>query len=230
MFISKHMCPHLFTHVLQQVSSTVFFSCRKGYLLQGSISRTCMPNLTWSGFQPECIGKSTVTFVSRQRVFQTYPSAKGLASAVTYSPLWSLTPTYVFVFKLKLLLLHCDVPPSYLALFLIPLHISNSPLSLFAVLSLICPLPLPLAFFFQPTTAASQSYQPSLMCEPLNCLPLATRSSIRVSLASIWLEDQSTGPAGLMEAGRGSPLCVQVSPWLHSTQMGTCQIGSRLYN
>uniref|UniRef100_A0A674NBB4 CUB and Sushi multiple domains 2 n=1 Tax=Takifugu rubripes TaxID=31033 RepID=A0A674NBB4_TAKRU len=38
-----------------QVSSTVFFSCRKGYLLQGSISRTCMPNLTWSGFQPECI-------------------------------------------------------------------------------------------------------------------------------------------------------------------------------
>uniref|UniRef100_A0A672G2T7 CUB and sushi domain-containing protein 1-like n=1 Tax=Salarias fasciatus TaxID=181472 RepID=A0A672G2T7_SALFA len=38
-----------------QISSTVFFSCRKGYLLQGSISRTCLPNLTWSGFQPECI-------------------------------------------------------------------------------------------------------------------------------------------------------------------------------
>uniref|UniRef100_G3NWU6 CUB and Sushi multiple domains 2 n=1 Tax=Gasterosteus aculeatus aculeatus TaxID=481459 RepID=G3NWU6_GASAC len=35
--------------------STVFFSCRKGYLLQGSITRTCLPNLTWSGFQPECI-------------------------------------------------------------------------------------------------------------------------------------------------------------------------------
>uniref|UniRef100_A0A3B4AL78 Uncharacterized protein n=1 Tax=Periophthalmus magnuspinnatus TaxID=409849 RepID=A0A3B4AL78_9GOBI len=35
--------------------STVFFNCRKGYLLQGSISRTCLPNLTWSGFQPECI-------------------------------------------------------------------------------------------------------------------------------------------------------------------------------
>uniref|UniRef100_A0A8C6L3G6 CUB and Sushi multiple domains 2 n=1 Tax=Nothobranchius furzeri TaxID=105023 RepID=A0A8C6L3G6_NOTFU len=35
--------------------STMFFSCRKGYLLQGSISRTCLPNLTWSGFQPECI-------------------------------------------------------------------------------------------------------------------------------------------------------------------------------
>uniref|UniRef100_A0A669EYE9 CUB and Sushi multiple domains 2 n=1 Tax=Oreochromis niloticus TaxID=8128 RepID=A0A669EYE9_ORENI len=38
-----------------QIGSTVFFSCRKGYLLQGSISRTCLPNLTWSGFQPECI-------------------------------------------------------------------------------------------------------------------------------------------------------------------------------
>uniref|UniRef100_A0A8C2WMG0 CUB and Sushi multiple domains 2 n=1 Tax=Cyclopterus lumpus TaxID=8103 RepID=A0A8C2WMG0_CYCLU len=35
--------------------STVFFNCRKGYLLQGSITRTCLPNLTWSGFQPECI-------------------------------------------------------------------------------------------------------------------------------------------------------------------------------
>uniref|UniRef100_A0A8C5CBQ3 CUB and Sushi multiple domains 2 n=1 Tax=Gadus morhua TaxID=8049 RepID=A0A8C5CBQ3_GADMO len=35
--------------------STVYFSCRKGYLLQGSISRACLPNLTWSGFQPECI-------------------------------------------------------------------------------------------------------------------------------------------------------------------------------
>uniref|UniRef100_A0A8C7XQX3 CUB and Sushi multiple domains 2 n=1 Tax=Oryzias sinensis TaxID=183150 RepID=A0A8C7XQX3_9TELE len=38
-----------------QIGSTVFFNCRKGYLLQGSISRTCLPNLTWSGFQPECI-------------------------------------------------------------------------------------------------------------------------------------------------------------------------------
>ncbi|KAJ8334650.1 hypothetical protein SKAU_G00402890, partial [Synaphobranchus kaupii] len=38
-----------------QIGSTLFFSCRKGYLLQGSISRTCRPNLTWSGMQPECI-------------------------------------------------------------------------------------------------------------------------------------------------------------------------------
>ncbi|XP_051775015.1 CUB and sushi domain-containing protein 1 [Erpetoichthys calabaricus] len=37
-----------------QIGSTLFFACRKGYLLQGSISRTCLPNLTWSGIQPEC--------------------------------------------------------------------------------------------------------------------------------------------------------------------------------
>ncbi|KPP78874.1 CUB and sushi domain-containing protein 1-like [Scleropages formosus] len=40
-------------HVL--IGSIVFFSCRKGYLLQGSTTRTCLPNLTWSGVQPECI-------------------------------------------------------------------------------------------------------------------------------------------------------------------------------
>uniref|UniRef100_A0A8K9V7L3 CUB and Sushi multiple domains 2 n=1 Tax=Oncorhynchus mykiss TaxID=8022 RepID=A0A8K9V7L3_ONCMY len=38
-----------------QISSTVLFSCRKGYLLQGSTTRSCLPNLTWNGFQPECI-------------------------------------------------------------------------------------------------------------------------------------------------------------------------------
>ncbi|XP_072836267.2 CUB and sushi domain-containing protein 2 isoform X4 [Pogona vitticeps] len=38
-----------------QVGSIVFFKCHKGYLLQGSTTRTCLPNLTWSGVQPECI-------------------------------------------------------------------------------------------------------------------------------------------------------------------------------
>lgn len=129
------------------------------------------------------------------------------------------------------MVLHCDI----VCLFYIPLsaHISNFSLSLslptslplpfsfFPLLSLIC---LSLPFFLQPTTAASQSYRPSLMCEPLNCHPLATRLFIHVSLASIWLEDQSTGPAGLMEAGLGSPLSVQVSTWLHSIQIGRCHL------
>ncbi|XP_041089827.1 CUB and sushi domain-containing protein 2-like [Polyodon spathula] len=37
-----------------QIGSMLFYSCKKGYLLQGSITRTCLPNLTWSGVQPEC--------------------------------------------------------------------------------------------------------------------------------------------------------------------------------
>ncbi|MGH0178932.1 UNVERIFIED_CONTAM: hypothetical protein FKN15_000463 [Acipenser sinensis] len=32
----------------------LFYSCKKGYLLQGSTTRTCLPNLIWSGVQPEC--------------------------------------------------------------------------------------------------------------------------------------------------------------------------------
>nr|XP_014341913.1 PREDICTED: CUB and sushi domain-containing protein 1-like [Latimeria chalumnae] len=41
-----------------EVGSTVFFKCRKGYHIQGSTSRTCRANLTWSGVQPECIPHS----------------------------------------------------------------------------------------------------------------------------------------------------------------------------
>ncbi|XP_019343511.2 CUB and sushi domain-containing protein 2 isoform X1 [Alligator mississippiensis] len=38
-----------------QVGSVIFFKCQKGYLLQGSTTRTCLPNLTWSGAQPDCV-------------------------------------------------------------------------------------------------------------------------------------------------------------------------------
>lgn len=38
-----------------QVGSTVLFRCQKGYLLQGSTTRTCLPNLTWSGTPPDCV-------------------------------------------------------------------------------------------------------------------------------------------------------------------------------
>lgn len=40
-----------------QVGSMVFFRCRKGYHVQGSTTRTCLANLTWSGIQTECIRK-----------------------------------------------------------------------------------------------------------------------------------------------------------------------------
>lgn len=42
---------------LLQVGSVVQFHCKKGHLLQGSTTRTCLPDLTWSGIQPECIRK-----------------------------------------------------------------------------------------------------------------------------------------------------------------------------
>ncbi|KAH0502555.1 CUB and sushi domain-containing protein 3 [Microtus ochrogaster] len=38
-----------------QVGSVVQFHCKKGHLLQGSTTRTCLSDLTWSGIQPECI-------------------------------------------------------------------------------------------------------------------------------------------------------------------------------
>ncbi|XP_073482747.1 CUB and sushi domain-containing protein 1 [Aquarana catesbeiana] len=38
-----------------EIGSTVFFRCRKGYHIQGSTTRNCLANLTWSGTQPECI-------------------------------------------------------------------------------------------------------------------------------------------------------------------------------
>uniref|UniRef100_H2LDN6 CUB and Sushi multiple domains 3 n=1 Tax=Oryzias latipes TaxID=8090 RepID=H2LDN6_ORYLA len=38
-----------------KVGSIVSFHCQPGHLIQGSSSRTCQPDLTWSGTQPECI-------------------------------------------------------------------------------------------------------------------------------------------------------------------------------
>ncbi|KAM8966399.1 CUB and sushi domain-containing protein 3 [Pelodytes ibericus] len=38
-----------------QMGKIVQFSCKKGYLLHGSTSRTCLPDLTWSGIPTECI-------------------------------------------------------------------------------------------------------------------------------------------------------------------------------
>ncbi|XP_063755390.1 CUB and sushi domain-containing protein 3 [Eleginops maclovinus] len=38
-----------------KVGNVVSFQCQPGHLIQGSSSRTCQPDLTWSGSQPECI-------------------------------------------------------------------------------------------------------------------------------------------------------------------------------
>ncbi|XP_073535892.1 CUB and sushi domain-containing protein 3 isoform X7 [Phyllobates terribilis] len=41
-----------------QVGRVVQFSCKKGYLLHGSTTRTCLADLTWSGMPTECIPHS----------------------------------------------------------------------------------------------------------------------------------------------------------------------------
>ncbi|XP_047200285.1 CUB and sushi domain-containing protein 3 [Hippoglossus stenolepis] len=38
-----------------KVGSVVSFQCQPGHLIQGSSSRTCQPDLIWSGTQPDCI-------------------------------------------------------------------------------------------------------------------------------------------------------------------------------
>ncbi|XP_028834623.1 CUB and sushi domain-containing protein 3-like isoform X3 [Denticeps clupeoides] len=41
-----------------KVGSTVKFHCQAGHLLLGSPTRTCQPDLTWSGTQPQCLPHS----------------------------------------------------------------------------------------------------------------------------------------------------------------------------
>lgn len=156
--------------VLRQVSNTVFFSCRKGYLLQGSISRTCMPNLTWSGFQPECIGKSTVTFVL-QHIFlvkwKTHPSAEEFTLLCWLIVLFDPSHPLCLYVLWNLLLLHCDISLSYLSLFTsLPLQISVTrpflSLSLFALFNL---LVLP-SFFL---SSSSPPLQPAGATCPVWC-------------------------------------------------------------
>lgn len=43
--------------VCGQVGSRVDFQCQQGHILQGSTTRLCLPDLTWTGIQPACICK-----------------------------------------------------------------------------------------------------------------------------------------------------------------------------
>lgn len=115
--------------------------------------------------------------------------------------------------SLYLLLHSCSAPPPSPLLIFCSLSTSPNTFPLYPLFPSSGSFNLP---FPQPTTAASQSCRPSLMSGPLNCRPWATRSSIRVRPASIWPEDQSTGPAGPTGAGRGSLLCAQVTTFLPS--------------
>lgn len=59
---------------LEQVGSRIDFQCQQGHLLQGSTTRLCLPDLTWTGTQPTCV-------------------RKWLGSAIVVSPHYSLTLT-----------------------------------------------------------------------------------------------------------------------------------------
>ncbi|XP_037533201.1 CUB and sushi domain-containing protein 3 [Nematolebias whitei] len=41
-----------------KVGSRVDFQCQQGHILQGSTTRLCLPDLTWTGVQPACISHS----------------------------------------------------------------------------------------------------------------------------------------------------------------------------
>ena len=43
-----------------RVGQTLRFSCDLCYQLRGSATRTCLPDLRWSGRQPTCTGKFRV--------------------------------------------------------------------------------------------------------------------------------------------------------------------------
>ncbi|MEJ1274210.1 hypothetical protein NN561_005090 [Cricetulus griseus] len=69
-----------------EVGSTVFFRCRKGYHIQGSTTRTCLANLTWSGIQTECILPSDVFFVNS--VWKGYYEYLGKRQPATLTVVW----------------------------------------------------------------------------------------------------------------------------------------------
>ena len=39
-----------------KLGDTAYYACDTGYALNGSSSRTCTPNGTWSGSEPTCVG------------------------------------------------------------------------------------------------------------------------------------------------------------------------------
>lgn len=48
-----------------QVGSRIDFQCQQGHLLQGSTTRLCLPDLTWTGIQPTCIRECLFLTLSR---------------------------------------------------------------------------------------------------------------------------------------------------------------------
>ncbi|KAL7840124.1 hypothetical protein AOLI_G00254470 [Acnodon oligacanthus] len=74
-----------------KVGSTVRFHCQTGHLLLGSTTRTCQPDLTWSGSQPECIPHSC-----KQPRSPPHANVLGMdLPAFGYTLLYSCQPGYI---------------------------------------------------------------------------------------------------------------------------------------
>lgn len=59
------LAPLCVLSVCGQVGSRVDFQCQQGHLLQGSTTRLCLPDLTWTGIQPTCIRECLFIMLSR---------------------------------------------------------------------------------------------------------------------------------------------------------------------
>nr|XP_010764696.1 PREDICTED: complement decay-accelerating factor, GPI-anchored-like [Notothenia coriiceps] len=48
-----------------KVGSRIDFQCQQGHLLQGSTTRLCLPDLTWTGVQPSCIRAESMNWTQQ---------------------------------------------------------------------------------------------------------------------------------------------------------------------
>ncbi len=93
--------------VCGQVGSRIDFQCQQGHLLQGSTTRLCLPDLTWTGIQPTCIRECSSRFLAVSLYHSLFlTSASGILS------LFICTAVYTFLSfpKSSPPLLHLSLP------------------------------------------------------------------------------------------------------------------------
>lgn len=88
--------------VCGQVGSRVDFQCQQGHLLQGSTTRLCLPDLTWTGIQPICIRECLFLMLPRYifislSLFLCFTSPSGIFVTVNLD-CWLLRHTLFFSF------------------------------------------------------------------------------------------------------------------------------------
>ena len=64
---------HMICTGRQVTNQNCTFTCDPGYYITGSISRTCLPNQTWSGLHPQCHRLRCPVLVAPMNSVVTYP-------------------------------------------------------------------------------------------------------------------------------------------------------------